>query len=628
MNRILSCLLLFITLNIQAAQQESKTYNDFVNEMTTMEPKALLTWFLEVNYTKNSLILVLNNLNPQNLTAEEKESLQTIVNKLMSEKNINKILQYYIYSKKAANTSKNAKKDIEYAKELISDILHNIPPYLRSSIATLYEEIDENKTLKIIDFLKLEVEDEYKKNNFLATQINILLNKLKATSFNANFENEFKNKALLELQKECENNKINIDIKKDALVVFHLNSIAHRVASGDGSQFTSVISHDKFIIKEICEIQNYFNTTKYPYKNLAFTLPNKANRLDGKNHENLVIPAKYRYIIMILSNKGLEKFLCGNFKYFLLSDAATAQLEQAIRDNKFNIDEIKIDKDKCLKDIKVQLFHKELFITAIYKEGDLELPVKIYRNLYLFDNKFEVPATWNPLQTNLFMSEVVNIPDNSIYPTTDKKFKPNKELFMDNVGYVKVLQNVVNYNDFKCKYPNITKGYFGSKSIVPRNIILGNPGDFWAVQKNQGNQIPDDTFFVINTNFYNQQDKAYVCKNNTVPRQNFTRKQMCIAIMGYNEELSLTILEQLAKTDYNLDYNLSHLCLTNDNIDIEKVLKNLKAIFCHFGEKGLKYDMLSVQETDGSKSYYCFIPEQLYLDSLIEYNPLLLQQMP
>lgn len=628
MNKILSCLLLFITLNIQAAQQTTKTYDDFVNEMTTIEPKALLTWFLEIAYTKDSLQKVLDNLTLPNFTAEEKESLQIIINRLINEKNVDKILQYYIKSKKAASTSKIAKEDSEYKKELISDILNNITKYLQTSIATLYEDIDDDKTLKIIEFFELEVEDEYKKNNFLATQKNILFNKLKTTSFNRNFENEFKNKTLLELQKECENNKINIDIKKAALIVFRFNSIAHRIANGDGSQFTSVISHTKFIISKICEIQNYFNDPKYPYENLAFTLPNKANKPEGKREKDLVIPAIYKYIIMMPSNQTLEKLLCGDFKHFLLSDDANTNLEQSIRENKFNIDEIKIAKDKFLKYIKVQLNDKNLSITAIYREGNLESPVKIYRYLYLFDNKFEVPSTWHPLQTNLFMSEFLNPLDSSIYPTTDKKFKPNIELFINNAGYVKVLQHVVNYNDFKCKFPNITKGYFGTKSIVPRNIILGNTGDFWAVQENgidiKGKKIPDDSFFVINTNFYNQQDKTYVCKNNNLTEQNLPRKQMCIAIMGYNEELSLTILEQLAKTDENL----LDLCFTDDNIDKNKVLQNLNAIFCHLKEKGFTYDMLSVQEADDSKSYYCVIPDQLYLESLIEYRPSLLQQMP
>ena len=488
-------------------------------------------------------------------------------------------------------------------------------------ISKLKDEIntlaDKNRTL-LIEFLNLENED--KPNHFLSTQKTTLINFLKKdnsfTTATATPEST-NEKTLSLLENECAQMEIK-PIKKAALLAFYFVSISHHVAQGHGDEFTSSISHSKLLIGKIDEINKHFNDIKYPFNGtLAFSIPDKSNPLDGKREKGLIIPAHYKYNIIFktCTNKFYNKIL--------LAAAATVKLEEKIRtlpnnNNQLTIEEIVIDENtnKSLKDINIRLLNNELFIDAIYQDGTHEEKVKISRFLSFFDNELNIPQTWYPLQTNLFCSNFVSPFDNTIYPTQNREFNPNKAIFNEK-GYIKLLQHAINYNDFTAKYPHRkVKGYFASKKIVPRPIVLG-PTKY-------GSQLcyvaKDEKYYYINNNFNNAelQQSAYQCKNNN------SNKQMLIVYMGYNDELSFSVLESFAKNSI-LD-EAKTLCFKDDTFDKDTTLKNLKNIFMNLGRKGFKYDMLSMLEEDDSTSYYCLHHSQLYAEYLIEYDPSLIDQ--
>ena len=666
MNKIICCLLLFINFNLMAVNKPVDiTFESFVQEMLELDPDALLQWFMDVTLTKDALKVVLKNNIPKTITEEkEKQSYNLIIEKLVNEKNIENIKKFFINQKKIQSTDKTDKNELDYTKNLVEDILNNISKYLQTSINTLYKETfyqevidkkksliheleqkestpderiklldeisklkdeintlaDKNRTL-LIEFLKLEKENN--PNHFLSTQKTTLINFLKKdnsfTTATATPESN-NEKTLSLLENECAQMEIK-PIKKAALLAFYFVSISHRVAEGNGDEFSISISHSKYIIGNIDGINKHFNDIKYPFNgDLAFSIHDKSNLLDGKREKGLIIPAQYKYNIILkaCTNKLNNKIL--------LAPAATIDLETKIRnllDNnqQLKIEEIVIDKEtnKSLKDINIRLLNNELFIDAIYQDGTHEEKVKISRFLSLFSNEFNIPQTWYPLQTNLFCSNFVSPFDNSIYPTQKREFNPNKAIFNEK-GYIKLLQHAMNYNDFTAKYPHRkVKGYFASKKIVPRAIVLGTT--------KYGSQLcyvqhvaKVTTYYWINTNFNNAklQQSAYQCKNNS------NNKQMLVVYMGYNDELSLSILESFAKNSI-LD-EAKTLCFKDDTFDKDTLLKNLPSIFKNLGSKGFKYNMLSMLEEDDSTSYYCLHHSQLYSEYLIEYDPSLIAQ--
>ncbi len=697
MNKIICCLLLFINFNLMAVNKPVDIiYESFVQEMLELDPDALLQWFMDVTLAKDALKVVLRNNIPKTITEEkEKQSYNLIIEELVNKKNneekIENIKKFFINQKKIQSTDKTDKKELDYTKDLVEDILNNIMDYIKTSIKILYKETfyqevidkkksliheleqkestpdeisklkdeintlaDKNRTL-LIEFLNLENED--KPNHFLSTQKTTLINFLKkANSFTtATATPDSNNKKTLSLlENECAQMKIK-PIKKAALLAFYFASIAHHVAEGHGDEFTSSISHSKLLIGKIDETNKYFNDIKYPFNGtLAFSIHDKSNPLDGKRENGLIIPAHYIYIISKTSSNGLV----GNKDSFLLAPPATVELEKKIRTlavnndqvnemftkintlvnnelitektikkiiailstKKLHIEEIVIDTNKSLKNINILLLNNALFIDAIYQDGTHEEEVKINRFLSLFDNKLNVPQTWYPLQTNLFCSDFVSPFDNSIYPTQNREFNPNKAIFNEK-GYIKLLQHVMNFNDLTAKYPHRkVKGYFASKKIVPRSIVLGN--NKYGTQLCYVAHVAKDTnYYLISTKFNNAelQRDAYQCKNN-----NNNNRQMLIAYMGYNQELEFPVLKVFAKNS-TLD-EAKTLCFKGDTFDKDTVLKNLKNIFINLGSKGFKYDMLSMVEKDGSTSYYCLNHPQLYPEYLIEYDPSLIDQ--
>lgn len=611
MNKIIGFLLLLLSINLNALEQQSKiTYANFVEEMQNLDADSLLQWFLKVDYTRNSLKCVLQDNVPKNLSDKEKETANTIIDNLLSKNNIEEIKTYYINQIKINSLDKQIKTDDEYLKDLIGDILNKILKYLQNSTLVLYEAIlekEENLELAI-EYFKLESEN----NTFLNTQKSTMINKLKkANSFSA-VRNDNSQKSLAVLQEEMTLLGLN-PIKKAALLAFYFNSIVHRVVQGYGPEFSPAISHNTHLLTNIKERSEFFNNLQYGLDPIKL-VNDTCNLFGGKREPNKIIPAYYNFTMEKDSCNKLENILLGNKILKQLPSQVTFALEEGIRKNNI-AQEIKINEKEKLTNIKLQsLDNKNVLIAADYFNDDKIEQVRIYRHLDLFGNKFEKPNYWFASQVNLFCSNFVNPLDESIYPTTKSDFNPDINLFFTydkeeklvrKPGkYIKLLQHIKNYDYFIHEYPNRVKAYIGSKDVVPRSIVLDDSDVstmLWYVAK-------EDKYFVANTNFYNNQDKNYQCQNNK-------NKQALIALMGYHNELSLNVLQSFAQNDENLQ----KLCFKDGKFDRGFLLSNLKAIFLNLA--AFNYDMLSIDESDNSKSYYCLRPQQLYMDYLIEYDP-------
>ena len=112
MNKIICCLLLFINFNLMAVNKPVDiTYKFFVQEMLELDPDALLQWFMDVTFTKDSLQFVLTKNIPKTATEEEKKSDNTEIGKLINEKNIENIKKFFINQKKYRVQIKQIKRN-------------------------------------------------------------------------------------------------------------------------------------------------------------------------------------------------------------------------------------------------------------------------------------------------------------------------------------------------------------------------------------------------------------------------------------------------------------------------------------------------------------------------------------
>lgn len=306
-----------------------------------------------------------------------------------------------------------------------------------------------------------------------------------------------------------------LDLKDKIIVIAkHFERRSHRVAQGDGEEYTSAISHTKFLINQ--QIEGVKVPSTDVYKTLAFTIPDKGGLLDGKREPGTVIPAHYVWGYDQPVASPLELMLIGRKKKALVSPADTVVLEQAFREGK-------------LKD-------KYVTLERIGKVNGSVQPFT--RALYLFGNELAVPIQWQKNQTNLFCSLFV---DSSaeffVYHHLLKHFQATMEGFK--ILYVKQLQHALNFYYYNLrKEMQKSKGsvefeklvYYGTGAIVPRTIVLGTAHDFWRAEaKKSGKHFPNGIELASEPWYADQ--FAYHCKN-LQPGQAAGRKQMLVCYLS------------------------------------------------------------------------------------------------
>lgn len=611
MHKIICSLILFINFNLLATNGEQK-YQTFVQEMMELPPDSLLKWFVNVPFTSTALETVLKKDSPGNLSKEEKASYDHIIETLVRGKKIDDILRFFENQQKIKNLDKNEK---DYAENLIKNVLENIPSYLQNIIVTFHNELNSNeKKQLIIEFFDLEKEykNKNKENYFLTTEKDILIGFLKSKSFMTATADENEPRSLSHLENEYVLLTGSPIVKKAALLSFSLVSRCSRLAEGNSEELKSAVSHVKYLIEHADKIKT-LKDIKYPFVKLALSIRDKSNLLDGEIRKELIMPVIYLYVVSKMPSDPLLKLLIKKHS-FILASRASAELENIVREVAISspdarerlVEIISINEDESLKNVKIRVSDNQIFIDAIYQKGDKEEEVSLKRSLYLFGNKFKIPPYWNSVQTNLFCSKVVSLSD-EILPSIKKEFNPGGNTFNDKIEYIKILQHILNYDNFINRYPEHHRiGYYGSGSIVPRTIVLNSNKYSFPLC----DPLEVENYYMINTNFYSPKIKAYKCKNTS------KNSQILIVKMGYTKEL---LLSELILFTQNKEA-LKKLCFNEDRFDKETVLKNLPSIFEYLRSMELRYDMLSVPEEDGSTSYYCIHHAQLYCEYLIEYN--------
>jgi len=364
------------------------------------------------------------------------------------------------------------------------------------------------------------------------------------------------------------NSPLNL-IEKITVIARHFERRAHRVAQGDGDEYTSAISHTKFLINQIIEGVGLPNTKSY--QTLAVVTTDRGGLLDGKREPGVVIPAHYVWAYEKPVINSLELLLIGRKRKSLVSQADTAGLEQAFRDGK--------------------LEHKVITLDRIGKVNASEQPFT--RALHLFGNELVVPGQWEKNQTNLFCSLYVDpSPNYYIYHNLLKQFQTSMEHFK--ILYVKQLQHALNLWQYNLrKDMQKSRGsaenekflFYGSGPIVPRTIVLGSAMDFWRSESKKKGKFFTSGIEFSSEPWYADQF-AYLCKN-LQPGQSVGRKQMlvCYVSLGNSSRKDSPVASDF---------------LTNDSI----------------------YTIVESQHGQTSTVYAVSNPLHIYPILLIEYEPL------
>ena len=325
-----------------------------------------------------------------------------------------------------------------------------------------------------------------------------------------------------------------LDIEdKITVIARSLERRCHRVAQGDGDEYTSAISHTKFLVNQNIEGVSVPNTKKFA--NLAVTISDKGGLLDGKREAGTVIPAHYVWGYDSQVANPLELLLVGKKRKALVPPADTAVLEQAFRENK--------------------LKEKQIYLDRIGKVDASKQPFT--RVLHLFGNELTVPNQWEKNQTNLFCSLFVDSsPQYHVYLNLIKQFHSDME--GHKILYIKQLQHALNFSCYnQNKEMQKAKGsadnekllFYGSGSIVPRTIVLGSAMDLWRAEAKKKGKFFTEGIELASDPWYADQF-AYVCKNNQ-SGQSPGRKQMLVyyAALGNSKRVEKPALSEYIAND-------------------------------------------------------------------------------